>query len=159
MKKENLRNQVISQLESDHALLLQAAKSAHAAATHEENIPDNKYETLGLEASYIAQGQANRAQEILKAIQAFRNLNLPVFSDESLIRLTALVQLEDKKGHRRTVFIGPAAGGLRLESDGGEVMVITPASPLGQGLIGRQCGDVIELESGAIREYEIISVG
>lgn len=158
MNKENLRNQIIVQLEADHALLLQAAKSSHAAATHEENIPDNKYETLGLEASYIAQGQANRAQEILQAVQAFRELNLQEFPDESPIRLTALVQLEDEKGDKRRVFIGPAAGGLRLEFDGGEVMVITSASPLGQALIGKRCGDLAELESGAIREYEIISV-
>lgn len=158
MNKENLRSQIITRLEADHALLLQAAKSAHAAATHEENIPDNRYETLGLEASYIAQGQANRAQEILQAVTVFRGLNLLVFSDESPIRLTALVQLEDGEGRSRMVFLGPAAGGLRLDFEGAEIMVITPASPLGRELIGKQCGDLIELESGAVREYEIVSV-
>jgi len=69
MNKQTLLSLIIARLESDHALALQAAKTAHAAATHEENIPDNKYATLGLEASYLAQGQANRAQDILAALK------------------------------------------------------------------------------------------
>jgi transcription elongation GreA/GreB family factor len=158
MNKENLRTQIITLLKVDHALLLQAAKKAHAAATHEENVPDNKYETLALEASYVAQGQANRAQEILQALKLFRELNVQRFTDETPIRLTALVKLEGEEGRIRLVFLGPAAGGLRLEFDGEEVMVITPASPLGRNLIGKQCGDLLELGSGAVREYEILSV-
>ncbi|MCK4621775.1 MAG: GreA/GreB family elongation factor [Desulfuromonadales bacterium] len=158
MNKEDLRAQIIARLEADHALLLQAAKSAHAAASHDENIPDNKYDTLGLEASYIAQGQANRAEEILQALKAFQQLTLQTFSAKSPIRLTALVQLEEDEGRSRLVFLGPAAGGLRLEFDKEKIMVITPASPLGRELIGKQCGDLIELEIGTVREYEIASV-
>ena len=158
MDKEALRSQIISCLEADHALLLQAAKTAHAAATHEENIPDNKYATLGLEASYLAQGQANRAQEILEALKAFRQLVLQEFSEASPIRLTALVELEDEAGAGRLVFLGPAAGGLCLTFQGQEVMVITPASPLGRGLLGKQCGDLITVKTGRVREYEIVAV-
>lgn len=158
MDKEALRIQIVTRLEADYALQLQAAKAAHATATHDENIPDNKYATLGLEASYLAQGYANRAQEILHALNAFRHLTLQNFSEKSRIRLTALVQLEDGEGQTRLVFLGPAAGGLRLEYDKQEIMVITPASPLGMELIGRQCGDTVEITSDAVREYEIISV-
>ncbi len=158
MHKETLRGRIIARLEADHALLLKAAKTAHAAATHEENIPDNKYATLGLEASYLAQGQANRAQEILQALKSYRQLSLQAFSAESPIRLTALVQLEDDEGGRRLVFLGPAAGGLFLEFETQKVMVITPASPLGRELVGRQCGDLFAIDGAAAREYEIVSV-
>lgn len=158
MDKIVLLSQIIARLEADHALLLQAAKTAHAAATHEENIPDNKYATLGLEASYLAQGQANRAQEILEALKAFRQLAIQQFSEVSPIRLTALVELEDEAGNNRWLFLGPAAGGLRLDFDGEEVMVITPASPLGRELLGKQCGDLITIKTGRVREYEIVSV-
>ena len=96
MNKDNLLSEIIRRLEADHVLLLQAAKKAHEAATHEENIPDNKYATLGLEASYIAQGQANRAQEIQQALKTFRELNVQTFVESSPIRLTALVELEDE---------------------------------------------------------------
>ncbi len=158
LHKEALRDQIIARLKADHALLLQAAKTAHAAATHDENIPDNKYATLGLEASYLAQGQANRAQEILQALQVFRQLTLSVFSAESVIRLTAVVQLEDDEGRRRLVFLAPAAGGLNLEFDAVEIMLITPVSPLGRELLGKQCGDQVNLKGGSVREYEVISI-
>ena len=153
-----LRVQILARLQADYELQLHGAKTAHAAATHDENIPDNKYATLGLEASYLAQGQANRAQEILQAQQQFRHLTLAKFSAESMIRLTAVVELVDDEGNRRLVFLAPAAGGLLLDIDGVEVLLITLASPLGQKLFGRECGDVIKLESGTGREYEIISI-
>ena len=157
--KERLRIQALRRLEADYKLQLQGAKRAHAAATHEENVPDNKYATLGLEASYLAQGQANRAQEILQAQQQFRQLNLANFSADSTIRLTAVVELVDDRGTRRRIFLVPAAGGLTLEVDTIEIMLITPASPLGRELIGRECGDVVTLASGTMgREYEIISI-
>ncbi len=158
MDKEILRQQIVASLEADYVSALQAAKIAHAAATHVENVPDNKYATLGLEASYLAQGQANRAQEIKKAIQQFRQLGLQQFSCHTPIRQTAVVQLTDDCNIDRVVFICPAAGGLSLEHDGAQVMVITPESPLGQELIGKYSGDLVELKSGGVREYEIISV-
>ena len=158
MNKKALLLQIIDCLEADHSLLLQVAKTTHAAATHEENIPDNKYATLGLEASYLAQGQANRAQEILEALKAFRQMVIQKFSDATPIRLTAVVQLEDEAGSSRLVFLGPAAGGLCLTFEGQEVMVITPASPLGRGLLGKRCGDSLQIRIDGLREYEIVSV-
>ncbi|MBC7963707.1 MAG: transcription elongation factor GreAB, partial [Steroidobacteraceae bacterium] len=107
MNKAHLLQMIISRLAQDLALLLNAAKTAHEASTHEENIPDNKYETLALEASYVAQGQANRAQEIKLALEAYKQLSLQHFDHDSAIRLTALVTLEGEDGSGRTVFIGP----------------------------------------------------
>lgn len=159
MNKTNLLQQILKRLENDHQLLLQAAKTAHSAATHEDNIPDSKYETLALEASYIAQGQANRAQEIQQALTDYRSLVPQEFPEGAPIRLTALVQLEDGDGKQRWLFLGPAAGGMRLQLSGAEVMVITPNSPLGEQLLGLQVDDCFEFFSGGInREYEIVAV-
>lgn len=146
---------IIDQLSADLAVFSTAAKTAHEAAIHEENIPDNKYDTLSLEASYVAQGQANRAQDLRCALQAYQGLELQRFDDDSPIRLTALVSLEAEDGETRTVFVGPQEGGLRVTVDGEEVLVITPASPLGTELIGRCVGDVVNLGK---REFEIVAV-
>ena len=158
MNKEQFREQILARLAADHQLLLHAAKSSHAAATHEDNAPDSKYETLALEASYIAQGQANRAQEIKQAIEAYRQLVLQKFSEQSQIRMSALVQLEDQQGNEKQVFIGPAAGGLKLDHEGQEIMLITPDSPLGSELIGRQVDESFQIEGGAVCKYEIIDI-
>ncbi len=158
MNKKQFREQILARLEADHQLLLQAAKSSHQAATHEDNVPDSKYETLALEASYLAQGQANRAQEIKQAIEAFRQLVLQDFPEQSQIRMSALVRLEDEAGNEKHVFIGPAAGGLKLEYEGDEIMLISPDSPLGAELIGRQVDESFQLEGAAACEYEIIYI-
>jgi transcription elongation GreA/GreB family factor len=157
--KKRLVAQIIEQLKQDHYLLLQAATAAHAAATHAENIPDSKYETLSIEASYIAQGQANRAQEILLAIDCFRTLELKTFLAESAIRLGAIVLLEEESREQRRIFLGPAAGGMKLKFAGAEIMVITPDSPLGANLLGKKSGEEVELmTAGKLREYEILQI-
>ena len=157
--KQKLLSQIIEQLKKDHQLLLQAATAAHAAATHAENIPDSKYETLSVEASYIAQGQANRAQDILKAIKSFRGLELQKLPADGSIRLGALVLLEEEDNLQRQIFLGPASGGLKLKYEGSEIMVITPDSPLGENLLGRKMGDECELTTaGKLREFEILQV-
>lgn len=154
-KKKQLHRLIIERLSEDLAVLSTAAKAAHEAAIHEENIPDNKYDTLSLEASYVAQGQANRAQELKHALQAYRNLTLQQFNEGSSIRLTALVTLEAEDGAVKTFFIGPQEGGLKLQLGGEEILVITASSPLGSELIGKCLGDEVALGNS---RYEIVDL-
>jgi transcription elongation GreA/GreB family factor len=159
MNKVYLLQLIISKLSDDLKVLLNAAKTAHEASTHEENIPDNKYETLALEASYVAQGQANRAQEIRLALETYKQLSLQNFCRDAAIRLTALVTLEGQDGSSKTVFIGPQEGGLKITNGQANIMVITPQSPLGRDLIGKSVGDQLKIGIGAGRkEFEIVDV-
>lgn len=57
MDKFLLQQQVLERLADDLLQVEQAARVAHETATHEENIAENKYDTLGLEAAYLATGQ------------------------------------------------------------------------------------------------------
>jgi len=157
MDKTELLQRIIDRLSRDLEVLFGAARTAHEAATHEENIPDNKYDTLALEASYVAQGQANRAREMRRSLELYRQLD--VRDSDDTIRLASLVTLEDADGTTKTLFIGPAEGGLKIGLDGREITVITPASPLGRELLGRSVGDAVEVETGTGRtEYEIAEV-
>lgn len=157
MTKSEIIKTIIEQLTHDLKLFLEAAQAAHKAATHEENQPDNKYDTLALEASYVAQGQANRAQEIRLSIEAYTNLR-PA-TDTRIIRLTSLVTITADDGSSRTVFIGPTEGGMKIVDNRTEITLITPASPLGRELIGKGVGDCVELYTGTNRlEYEIVEL-
>ena len=159
MDKTLLLQLIVEQLTHDLAVQFNAAKTAHEASTHEENIPDNKYETLALEASYVAQGQANRAQEIKRALETYRKLTPRQFDDKSTIALTALVTLAGVDAAARTVFIGPLEGGMKVVDGSAEIVVITPASPLGRDLIGRSVGDRVRIGSGPGGKYlEIVAV-
>lgn len=157
MNKFKILQLVIAQLSHDLVVFSTAAKTAHEAATHEQNKPDNKYDTLALEASYVAQGQANRAQEIKQSIEIYKSLNLTV--DSEAIRVTSLVTIEADDGSSKTVFIGPVEGGMKITDDQIEIIFITPASPLGKALVGRSLGDYIEINAGTSRmEYEIVEI-
>lgn len=159
MSKETIIQKIISVLSADLTVLTSASRAAHAAATHSECLPDNKYDTTALEASYIAQGQANRAQEIRVALEYYRTLTLHAFDDDTPIRLTALVTLEGGEGTERRIFLGPQAGGMKIDDGGGEVVVITPVSPLGRSLLGLRCGDEVKAGEGAAAlSYAIVAV-
>lgn len=161
MNKSEILNLIIERLTLDSGLQLHAAKTAHEASTHEENIPDNKYETLALEASYLAQGQANRAQDIKRALTAYKQLELQNFDADTKVALTALVTLVADDAETRIVFIGPREGGMKIADSQckTEVLVITPASPLGGELIGKSVGDQIKIGTGnRFKFFEISDV-
>lgn len=159
MQKEELLKKITASLTADLMILTGAAKAAHAAATHAECLPDNKYDTTGLEASYIAQGQANRAQDIRRSLENYRNLAIRDFGDETPIRLTASVTIEADDGSCRQLFLGPDAGGLKLVDGDTECIVITPESPLGRALLGKVCGDEVQIGRGAARKtFTIVAV-
>lgn len=156
MTKQELVQRIIDQLTLDLNLFYAAAKTAHEAATHEENQPDNKYDTLALESSYVAQGQANRAQDIRESINRYRHL--PVSLQSEVVALGSLVTIEAESG-TRTVFIGPVEGGMKINDGPSEIMVITPTSPLGRELIGKGVGDTADVAAGSkVIEYEIVDL-
>jgi hypothetical protein len=139
MNKRLLLKQIVAALNDSLALLEKAARASHAEATHESSKAESKYDTRGLEAAYLAGGQARQAREILDSIKLYQKLPVRDFAPNDPIDLTAVVEL-DTSGVRSTYFIGPKSGGLELQYDGKEIVVITPQSPLGQNLMGKKAG-------------------
>ncbi|CAD5107334.1 GreA/GreB family elongation factor [Zestomonas carbonaria] len=159
MRKAELLDLIIATLQNDLALAVRAAQSAHEAATHEENIAENKYDTLGLEAAYLAAGQSRRVEEIRQALAAYRNLPLRPFDARQGIQLGAWVVLVDDQGVEQQFFLGPDGAGLKVRLGDSEVRVISPRAPLGQGLLGKGEGDEVSIGSGRqARSLEILRV-
>ncbi len=78
MDKAVVLEEIIASLQSELETYIRAAKFSHAEATAEENRAENKYDTRGLEASYLAAGQANKVVELEAAISSFEELkNMP----------------------------------------------------------------------------------
>jgi transcription elongation GreA/GreB family factor len=131
--------------------------ATHEAATHAESKAENKYDTRGLEAAYLADGQRRRLHEIETALAAYRNLPPTIGSDEC-VRVGALLCLEHD-GVERWFFLGPEAAGLKLQHEGREILVISPRSPLGQSLLGRQVGDEVGIRVNALPQvYTVLDV-
>lgn len=158
MQKAELIQEIIARLIDSLALLEKAARASHAEATHESSKAESKYDTRGLEAAYLAGGQARQARDILDSINLYRALPVRGFAAEELIDLTALVEL-DVNGTRAFYFIGPRNGGLEIEWKRKEITVLTPQSPLGQNLMGKKAGQRWTGKlGGSLAKYHIVSV-
>jgi hypothetical protein len=158
MNKTDIVHAIMVSLKDKVALHVAAARTAHAEATHEETRAEDKYDTRGLEASYLAAGQVKQTAELAQAIQEYASLFLRKFQPKDPIDLTALVEMTLNR-KRYWYFIGPAGGGEEVTVEGKTILVLTPQSPLGQQMIGRTKGDkVIWKVSGLEDRYTITSV-
>lgn len=157
--KSRVRSAIIEQLQTELSRQIRAAELARDEATNEESRAENKYDTRGQEAAYLAEGQARLAAEIEDAIALYTTLPLSEFAPEDTIALGALVQTNDGRGDQ-WYFLGPRAGGLELEIAGQKILVVTPQSPLGRRLLGRRSGDVLPpTNPRASSPLRIVSVG
>ena len=158
MKKAELLEQIIASLTESLVVLEKAARASHEEATHESSKSESKYDTRGLEAAYLAGGQARQAKEILDSIKAYEALVPRDFTLGEPVELTTLVEL-DADGTHSTYFIGPKSGGLEIKHRRKEIMVMTPQSPLGQNLIGRKAGQRWAAKlGGSTVKYHLVSV-
>lgn len=158
MNKAALAKKIIAHLTGKIAMQTDAARSAHAEATHEESKAEDKYDTRGLEAAYLAAGQSRQMAETAAAIQQFAQMKLRNFSATDPIDLGALVSVETRT-ETQHYFLGPAAGGTEVFCEKKTVLVITPQSPLGQQLVGKKQGDKFRSKIGGFpEEYRILSV-
>ena len=159
MDKFLLQQQVLQRLSEDLLQTEQALRAAHETATHQENIAENKYDTLGLEASYLATGQARRADAISQALANWRKLRPLPYDASKGIRLGALVCLIDSDGQQQQLFLGPEGGSMKLVTGTQLVQVISSEAPLGKAMLGKCEGDEVAIQVARIRQqFEVLRV-
>jgi cell division protein FtsL len=124
----------------------QAAMQAHETATHEENKAENKYDTLGLEASYLAEGQAKRVAQLESDLLSFKRLQIKYYKEDMAIGLGAVVCLRTEINTKKYVFISPVAGGVSFHFQDLEMILITETSPLGKAIKNKYLGDEIMIK-------------
>jgi transcription elongation GreA/GreB family factor len=146
-----------AQLRSDLSMLEQAVEVARDTATHADCLGSSKYETMGLEASYLAQGQGTRLLEVERSLEYFKKL--PLSEPTVVIGLSSLVVLDNEQGDQQLLWLAAEAGGLKVQYGQKIITVITPKSPLGQALIGKTCDESFEISiAGKNRSYEVVAI-
>lgn len=151
MNKPAILKKIIAKLTDELEVYFRAANYARAEATHESNKPENKYDTRGLEASYLARGQSRQAAELEASIAEFTKLGHRKFAPGEPADLGAVVALE-QGGETLYYFLGPRAGGTEVVHDRKEIVVVTPQSPLGAQLMGCRTGESPLLELGGAKQ-------
>ena len=159
MDKFLLQQQVLERLAEDLLQAEQAVQAAYETATHEENIAENKYDTLGLEAGYLATGQARRAEAIRQAMANWRQFRPRPYDASKGIQLGALVCLVDSDNKQQQLFLGPDGGSMKLVSGAQLVQVISSDAPLARAILGKCEGDEVSILIASIRQqFEVLRV-
>jgi transcription elongation GreA/GreB family factor len=155
--KEQIIQSLIRHFESELSALIQSAKAAHSAATHEESRAEDRHDTFAIEASYLAAGQATRVEELQKTLKEFEGY-LSSCAPLSKITLGAFVTyLSDDQPFY--VFVSQHGGGTKIQIESETLQVLSLQSPLGESLEGAKAGEEIEFElRGSVKEYRIKEV-
>ena len=158
MDKTLLLKEIVTRLGENLAVLERAARASHTEATHESSRAESKYDTRGLEAAYLAGGQARQAREIMDSIKLYQSFALRDFAPGDPIDLSAVVKLKTQDA-TALYFIGPKNGGLEVDCNNEEITVVTPHSPLGRNLIGKKSGTSWTEKSGSSSvKHQIVEV-
>lgn len=143
MTKSSVVASVRSQVEQDLQRTLAAARAVEEAATDPESRSEGKYDTRGLEASYLAAGQSAQVEALANSLRLLQLADsFPDFRSDQQIGAGAFVEV-DVAGERDFFLMAPAAGGVTLEVDGNEVTVLAPGAPLRSKFEGKKAGDQI----------------
>jgi len=143
MSKHAAIKQLTEILRQQLADMADAAKTTHEAATGEESKQEGKYDTRGLEASYLAGAQAEQTRKIAHSLKTFESLELDDFTAESPVSPGALVETESN-AQINYYLLTPCAGGMSIDFRDGTLTTLSPEAPRYQELIGRHVGDFIE---------------
>ncbi|CAM3124571.1 hypothetical protein [Vibrio rarus] len=135
--KERLRQELLQILTISRQNALKAADSAHDDATHEQSVAETQYDTVAIEAAYLAHGQSKRVAECDEMMNTIKSLALRPFADDDEIALGALATVDNGL----TCWLLPVCGGFKLQNN--TIVVVTPQAPLGQLLMGAELEDTL----------------
>jgi transcription elongation GreA/GreB family factor len=136
-----------------------AAEEARDGATPGEKREDSR---TALEFSRMARAPALRAAQARADVATLESFRPETFARGARIGLGALVEVEDENGQGLTFFLAPVGAGEELTGPGGDgfFTVVTPASPIGSAVMGRQEGASVSTRiRGELREWTVVWVG
>lgn len=156
--KAAVREALRDAIQAARDTMIVAAAQTREGAVHEESRAEGDKDMRSTEQSYLARGQAMRAEELGEQLERLRRMEARAFGDEDPIGPDALVGLSVDDAPR-VFYVVPYGGGTALKVDGVDVTVVTPASPVGRALIGRRVGDDFELSvRGQLREWIVEAI-
>lgn len=147
LKKRAVFDALLEMLEERLYARKAAAETAREAATDSEARADSKYDTQGLESSYLARGHAMMLEDLAEGFRRLKSYRLPAYAPGDPIGEGALVQV-DMEGEPMWFMILPGGGGTDVMVDHQEVTILTPATPLGEQLMGKAEGDTYCVRAG-----------
>ena len=148
MNKEKVYEELVVTLREVLNMTLKASQDAADYATNEESRAESKWDTQGLEASYLAAGQAANARELTADIQKLVDFRGDLTAACNAGRIGALVHCA-MAGDKDWYYLAPVGGGQIVQLQGEYITVVSPQSPIYQALLGKRQGQSFQMPNGA----------
>lgn len=147
MNKTRFFNTLVETLRQELLHAVNASKDAAEYATNEESRAESQWDTQGLEASYLAAGQAVQAKQWAEAIEELQSEREDLLKPNTRVSLGALFKC-DFGDTEEVFFFAGVAGGQVIRMEHMDVTVITSQSPLAARLLGLKVGESFRLPNG-----------
>ena len=157
INKRVLIKQLLDLTKIKEAEIGKASKDAQERANEAEGAMQSRYDTFKEEGQYLAGGLKLRHEELKASVSILEEiLNTSNFEDHVKIQLYSYVEVEFEDGSESSFFITPIMGGENLD---GDILIITPNSPIGTCLIGKEEGDEFQYIAANIEKRgEVIRI-
>lgn len=142
--KSKILQQVIDLIEEEVVRLRAGYEQARKTSIEAPGRMQSRYDTMGIEAGWVAGGLAKNLNEKMEALRVLRQIRLP--DAPELGALGCIIGIGPKNGSIRSFyFILPVAGGISIPLQGTKftLQTVTPPTPVGRGLIGKSPGDKV----------------
>lgn len=157
--KRKILNVLLNSLLATLAAIQAAAVDAKAAATDAESKAENKWDTRGLEASYLAGAQAKRANELEATIRQLQSISFPESEAFASVGVRSLVTVLIDDEVEKKFFLLPYGGGTSVPYGDSVIYVLTSESPVGAKLMHKEVGESFTLRTKAgSQEYQILAI-
>ena len=156
--KRKLHSLLLDALKANLNATLSAAENAKEGSNHADAIAKSKYDTFGLELSYFAGSQFERARAVEAKIAVMENTLFNDFDSDDDIDIGAIIQLQNGQKKIQTYLMSDIGAGLDLEYQGIKIIVISPESPLGEAVLGLSQGDTVDAKAFQKNAYSVLAV-
>jgi transcription elongation GreA/GreB family factor len=158
MDKRALVEQLVSRIQQAAAVAQRAGEDAATIARDGATAAEKREDArVALEFQSLAKGQSRRVEKAKAELARLESFRPGRLEPGAPIAVGAVVEVEDGE-EGRTFFLAPVGAGIELTGPGGDgyLSVVTPASPVGRAVLGRQVGDSIAVDvQGEAREWTI----
>lgn len=149
MDKSLLKQRILDALREQFQSRIRGSRAARDGGSDTESRAEGKYDTLSIEENYLADGLAKTARDAVDAAGEIEAMEIVAFDPAFGISPGDVVEVLFGD-EIEWFFLCPAAGGTSVDFDRRTVTVITPDSPLGSRLMGRQPGDSLTAPAAKI---------
>jgi hypothetical protein len=148
INKTALLAEIIHKLEAEVKQLRESFEEAKLTSIEAPGRMQSRYDTMGVEAAWVADGLAKSIEEKVEGVYKLKNFRMP--EDPERVSIGCLVGIGPENGDIESVFwILPACGGISIPIDDNlTLQTVMPQAPVARALIGKSLDDEVTARRG-----------